>query len=78
MTLAGPRAPSIDPLPPPEEGKAGTPPRCGFYLAVGNEAVKFNVLEREGGAVRGWIRQSGLEKAEAAACVPEGQDVERM
>ncbi|BGP39046.1 hypothetical protein JCM10450v2_003003 [Rhodotorula kratochvilovae] len=29
----------------------------GFYLAVGNEAVKFNVLEREGGGVKGWVRR---------------------
>ncbi|GAA5889728.1 hypothetical protein JCM8208_001114 [Rhodotorula glutinis] len=61
MTLAGPRAPPV-PVEPAGEAQKGE--RRGFYLAVGNEAVKFNVLERAGGAVRGWVRESGLETVE--------------
>lgn len=33
------------------------PPLCGFFLAVGNEAVKFNVIDEDRpGGVKGWIR----------------------
>ncbi|GAA6046367.1 hypothetical protein JCM3770_004885 [Rhodotorula araucariae] len=53
MTLAG------APTPPPEDGAGANEAAAqrGIYLAVGNEAVKFNVLERAGGGVKGWVRR---------------------
>ncbi|GAA5972341.1 hypothetical protein JCM8115_001260 [Rhodotorula mucilaginosa] len=39
-----------------EEKQSPAPP-CGFFLGVGNEAVKFNVIDRDrAGGVKGWIR----------------------
>lgn len=62
MTLAGPCA---APLPAGSSSDAREDDeRRGFYLSVGNEAVKFNVLERAGGAVRAWVRPRGEELAE--------------
>ena len=64
MTLAGP-GPTLPFHPDDGTGeetastqtKEKRPPLCGFFLAVGNEAVKFNVIDEDRpGGVKGWIR----------------------
>lgn len=68
MTLAGsgptlPSHPAYDTEEAEEAEAAGAeteeeqPPLCGFFFAVGNEAVKFNVIDQDRpGGVKGWIR----------------------
>lgn len=65
MTLAGPLgAPSdLKSTATVEDGV-----KRGFFLAVGNEAVKFNVVDEAAGPVRGWVREGAPNPRER---VPE-------
>ncbi|GAA5986581.1 hypothetical protein JCM10908_003811 [Rhodotorula pacifica] len=67
MTLAGPFSslPASTDSPGVTDGAAAKANRLeplrkrGFFLAVGNEAIKFNVVDKPGtGGVRGWIRDA--------------------
>lgn len=37
----------------------------GVWLSVGNEAVKFNVVDEEEGEVKGWVRENGTSEEDA-------------
>ncbi|GAA6005421.1 uncharacterized protein JCM10292_007343 [Rhodotorula paludigena] len=69
MTLAGPLGAPSD-LKSAATVKDGV--KRGFFLAVGNEAVKFNVVDEADDPVRGWVREGALSPRERAPEVSEG------
>ncbi|GJN89799.1 hypothetical protein Rhopal_002788-T1 [Rhodotorula paludigena] len=63
MTLAGPPSASVDS---DTTATVADGVERGFFLAVGNEAVKFNVVDEAAGPVRGWVREGALAPPERA------------